>query len=46
MMEDLKNAVYGEHASNLGAILAYEIGQNLISRPLSLTRSSLMKWMK
>ncbi len=27
MLEDLKNAVYGEHASNLGAILAYEIGQ-------------------
>jgi butyrate kinase len=27
MLEDLRNTVYGEHASNLGAILAYEIGQ-------------------
>lgn len=29
MLEDVKNAVYGEHASNLGAILAHEIGQEL-----------------
>lgn len=29
MLEDLKNGVYGEHASNLGGILAHEIGLEL-----------------
>ncbi|MCG0275575.1 MAG: butyrate kinase [Thermosediminibacteraceae bacterium] len=29
MLEDLKNGTYGEHASNLGGIIAYEIGQEL-----------------
>ena len=32
MLEDLKSAKYGEHASNLGAILAYEIA-NKIGKP-------------
>ncbi len=32
MIEDLKSAKYGEHASNLGAILAYEIA-NKIGKP-------------
>ncbi len=27
MLEDLRNELYGEHASNLGAILAYEIAK-------------------
>ncbi|MCX7880159.1 MAG: butyrate kinase [Ignavibacteria bacterium] len=29
MLEDLKNEVYGSHASNLGAILAYEIAKEI-----------------
>jgi len=29
MVEDLKNAKYGEHASNLGAVLAYNLAQKL-----------------
>ncbi|MGL5328542.1 MAG: butyrate kinase [Peptostreptococcaceae bacterium] len=29
MLEDLKKGVLGEHASNLGGILAYEIGQKI-----------------
>lgn len=29
MLEDLKSGFYGEHASNLGGLLAYEIGQEL-----------------
>ncbi|HHW03792.1 MAG TPA: butyrate kinase [Thermoanaerobacterales bacterium] len=29
MLEDLKSGYYGMHASNLGGILAYEIGQEL-----------------
>ncbi len=29
MLHDLKNASYGEHASNLGAVLAYEIAANM-----------------
>jgi butyrate kinase len=29
MISDLKEAKYGEHASNLGAIIAWEIAQNL-----------------
>lgn len=29
MVDDLKNASYGEHASNLGGILAFEIGKEL-----------------
>jgi butyrate kinase len=29
MVEELKNAKYGEHASNLGAVLAYHIAQKL-----------------
>ncbi|MCX7908326.1 MAG: butyrate kinase [Ignavibacteria bacterium] len=29
MLEDLRNEIYGEHASNLGAILAYEIAKTI-----------------
>lgn len=29
MLEDLRNELYGEHASNLGAILAYEIAKEI-----------------
>lgn len=29
MLDDLKNEVYGEHASNLGAILAFEIAKTI-----------------
>ncbi|MDN5312878.1 MAG: butyrate kinase [Thermoanaerobacteraceae bacterium] len=29
MLEDLKSGYYGEHASNLGGLLAYEIGKEL-----------------
>src|SRR3989339_17774 len=32
MLEDLKSLKYGEHASNLGAIIAYEIA-NCIKKP-------------
>ncbi len=32
MLEDLKTGVFGEHASNLGAILAYEIAKESNSR--------------
>ncbi len=28
MLEDIKNAIRGEHASNLGALLAHEMGKN------------------
>jgi butyrate kinase (EC 2.7.2.7) len=29
MLNDLKQAKYGEHASNLGALLAYEIAKSI-----------------
>lgn len=29
MIEDLKNCTYGEHASNLGGLIAYDIAQSL-----------------
>ncbi|MFX7329113.1 butyrate kinase, partial [Acinetobacter baumannii] len=29
MLQDLRSARYGEHASNLGALISYEIAQQL-----------------